>query len=240
MALQRDDRYPGRFDNATSDYPQGAFKNRTSPTAKDGSYIERDWANDWAGFFGRLMALASLAPDGTVDTAQASQYYEALRRLFTQKTGDTGAAIAPLGTTAQRPLSPLFSHFRANSDTGRLEYYDAARATWLDFAQATTGTGSLIVPAGTTAERDASPGTDKLLRFNTETGQYEGYNGSEWVPVGSGATGASGDQVFVENDQVVTADYTIPSGKNAMSTGPITINSGVTVTVSDNARWVVL
>jgi hypothetical protein len=46
--------------------------------------------------------------------------------------------------------------------------------------------------------------------------------------------------VFVENGQNVTTDYTIPGTKNAMSTGPITIDSGVTVTISSGARYVVI
>lgn len=52
--------------------------------------------------------------------------------------------------------------------------------------------------------------------------------------------GGGTDQVFVQNGQVVTTNYTIPADKNALSTGPITINSGVTVTVSTGARYVVL
>jgi hypothetical protein len=46
--------------------------------------------------------------------------------------------------------------------------------------------------------------------------------------------------VFVENDQTVTANYTIPANKNAMSTGPVEIDDGVSVTVSSGSRWVVL
>jgi hypothetical protein len=46
--------------------------------------------------------------------------------------------------------------------------------------------------------------------------------------------------VFIENDQTVTADYTIPATKNAMSTGPVEIEDGITVTVSSGSRWVVL
>jgi hypothetical protein len=38
----------------------------------------------------------------------------------------------------------------------------------------------------------------------------------------------------------MTTNYTIPSTKNAMSTGPITINSGVTLTVESGARYVVI
>jgi hypothetical protein len=61
-----------------------------------------------------------------------------------------------------------------------------------------------------------------------------------WVAVGQGATGGGGDQIFVENGQTVTTSYTIPTSKNAMTTGPITINSGITVTIPSGSRWVVL
>lgn len=60
------------------------------------------------------------------------------------------------------------------------------------------------------------------------------------VPIGGGATGGNGDDVFYENGQTVTANYTITTGKNAMSTGPITINSGITVTVPSGSVWVIL
>ena len=84
------------------------------------------------------------------------------------------------------------------------------------------GTGSLVVPSGTTVQR---AGTG--IRYNTTFGQYEGYdtNTSQWSSIGGGATGSAGNQVFYENDQVVTANYTIPTDKNANSTGPITIDA---------------
>ncbi len=49
--------------------------------------------------------------------------------------------------------------------------------------------------------------------------------------------GGSADQVFFENDTNVTADYTIRTGKNAMSAGPITIDSGKTVTIPSGSVW---
>jgi hypothetical protein len=61
-----------------------------------------------------------------------------------------------------------------------------------------------------------------------------------WKAVGGGATGGGADEIFVENGQNVTVNYTIPSTRNAMSTGPITVDSGVTVTVSSGSRWVVI
>jgi hypothetical protein len=53
-------------------------------------------------------------------------------------------------------------------------------------------------------------------------------------------TGGGTDKIFYENDQTITVDYTITSGKNAMSAGPITIASGVTVTVPSGSTWTIV
>jgi hypothetical protein len=45
---------------------------------------------------------------------------------------------------------------------------------------------------------------------------------------------------IVENDTVISANHTIPSGKNAFSAGPITIADNVTVTVGANSEWTVV
>lgn len=91
MALDRSNRYPGRFKNPTPEQPQGAFKNRTSPTAEDGSYFEADWANDMGGFFGAILSNAGVSPNGSVDTASSSQVYDALKTLFPLAAGFTGS-----------------------------------------------------------------------------------------------------------------------------------------------------
>jgi hypothetical protein len=56
----------------------------------------------------------------------------------------------------------------------------------------------------------------------------------------NGATGGGTDRVFYENDQTVNTNYTIATNKNAMSAGPITVASGVTVTVPDGSTWTVV
>lgn len=101
------------------------------------------------------------------------------------------------------------------------------------------GTGFLLVSKGTTAQRPLVP-VEGQIRYNTDTDQFEGYANGAWGQLGGGATGGGGDTVFVENSRVVTTNYTIPVGKSAESVGPITINSGITVTVSSGERWVVL
>ena len=101
----------------------------------------------------------------------------------------------------------------------------------------TADTGSAILPAGTTGQRDVTP-TAGYIRYNTSTNSFEGY-GASWMPVGGGATGGGNDAIFVENDLVVTTNYTIPATKNAHTVGPISINSGISVTVSSGSRWLV-
>lgn len=105
-----------------------------------------------------------------------------------------------------------------------------------DLAIATTG--YLGVPVGNTSQRVAN--TTGHIRFNTTLSKFEGYDGSVWGALGGGATGGGADAVFYENDQTVLNDYTITSGKNAMTAGPVTIDDGVTVTIPTGSRWVVV
>jgi len=48
------------------------------------------------------------------------------------------------------------------------------------------------------------------------------------------------NDIFYENGQTVSANYTITAGKNAMTAGPITINNGVIVTVPDGSTWTIV
>jgi len=61
-----------------------------------------------------------------------------------------------------------------------------------------------------------------------------------WAAAGAGAVGGGSDEIFWENDQIITQNYTITNGKNAGSFGPITIQSGVTVTVGSGETWTVV
>jgi hypothetical protein len=101
-----------------------------------------------------------------------------------------------------------------------------------------TATSAVLLAKGTTAQQPT--GVAGYIRFNTDTNTFEGYNGTAWSAVGGGATGGGTDQIFVQNGQTVTTDYTITTNYNAMSTGPITINSSITVTVPSGSNWVVL
>jgi len=136
-------------------------------------------------------------------------------------SGITDLAISDGGTGASNAMQAL-------ENLGLLDSEDSGGFT--------TG---LRVPSGTEAQRPVSP-DGVLIRYNSTAESFEGYTGTVWGAIGGGATGAGQDQIFYENDQNVTSSYTITSGKNAVTAGPVTIDNGVTVTVPTGSRWVVI
>jgi hypothetical protein len=64
----------------------------------------------------------------------------------------------------------------------------------------------------------------------------DGAGNLSWGLAG-GALGSGTNQIFYENDQAVTGNYSITAGKNAMTAGPVTVNSGITVTVPSGSYW---
>jgi hypothetical protein len=96
------------------------------------------------------------------------------------------------------------------------------------------GTGALKIPVGTTVQQP-TPAVG-MIRFNSTLGQYEGYNGTVWSSIG----GAQAGGAVYENKQVISSNYTMSTNYSGESVGPITINSGVTVTIPSGSRWVVL
>lgn len=102
-----------------------------------------------------------------------------------------------------------------------------------------SGTGQVKLPSGATGDRSGSP-VNGMIRYNTTTNQFEGYQSGAWGALGGGATGGGGDEVFVENGVTVTTSYTLSTNKNAESVGPITIQSGAVVTVPSDQRWLIL
>lgn len=96
-------------------------------------------------------------------------------------------------------------------------------------------TGAAILNVGTTGERpvDAEAG---MVRYNSTTTKFEGYNGA-WGALGGGATGGGADTVFFENSLIVTQNYTIPADKNAGTFGPVSVADSITVTVPSTSVW---
>jgi len=107
-----------------------------------------------------------------------------------------------------------------------------------------SSTGFLKVPVGNNAQQPGQSGAPTAaagqFRYNSDTGQFEGYTTS-WGAIGggAGATGGGTDEVFLETGQTITTTYSLTAGKNAITVSP-TINNNVEVTVPNGATLVIL
>jgi len=160
-----------------------------------------------------------------------------LTDIATALTGSLAADGQTTATGALKMGSQKVTGMAAGSVSGDAVEFAQFTAAFVN--PVFTGTGFMLIPKGTTAERPVSP-VNGEIRYNTTTSQFEGYQGGAWGQLGGGATGGGGDEVFVENGVTVTTNYTLSTGKNAESVGPITINAGITVSIPSTQRWVIL
>ncbi len=184
--------------------------------------------------------LAGIETGATADQtgAQIKTAYEAETNAFTDAqftklAGIETAADVTDGTNVTAAGALMDSEV---TNLAQVKAFDSS-----DYVAKTSATGSAVMPSGTTAQRNGSPNAGNL-RFNTTDTSFEGYDGSAWGAIGGGggASGGGSDAIFYENGQTITTSYSITASTNAMSTGPLTVNSGVSVTVPSGSRWVVL
>ena len=108
-----------------------------------------------------------------------------------------------------------------------------------------SSTGFLKIPVGTDAQQPGQSSQPAAavgqLRYNSDQNRFEGYKNTCWGEIGggAGATGGGTDQVFLETGQTITENYTLTSGKNAITVSP-TINTGKEIVVPNGATLVIL
>ena len=78
------------------------------------------------------------------------------------------------------------------------------------------------------------------LAIRTDTGVVFTKKDDGSVAEIAGGGGTVADDCIYENSQTISSNYSITSGKNAMSAGPITIASGVTVTVTSGSTYTIV
>lgn len=154
--------------------------------------------------------------NGTRDVVQGTAVrvvYGTISAGFSYAITSTNPVVGQSSVTIERFTDPDTTDLQTQIDT--------------DVVKKTSSTGSAQMPTGTTAQRDVSPGAGDM-RHNTSYGRAEEFDGTSWKGLG-GASGAGGDAIFYENGQTVTTPYTITTGTNAITAGPIDIDAEVTI-----------
>ena len=116
---------------------------------------------------------------------------------------------------------------------GTLTYEDVTNVDSIGIITARTG---VIVGSGVTLNATGVIATGVITATSFIGSGANLTNLPPSAPVG----GASTNQVFFENDNSVDVNYSVTSGKNAMSAGPIAIKSGITVTVPSGSFWTIV
>jgi hypothetical protein len=174
-------------------------------------------------------------------TATRDLIVPAIFKNYMVKNGTTGGQsirviVAGVGFTIPNGKTALV--YNDGTDiTCQFDYAgDLTVATFTSLGDGTfSGTGQVKLPAGTTAQRSGSP-VDGMLRYNTDLDSFEGYVDGIWGGIG----GAQAGGAIMTNKSAASVSYTIAAGENGLSVGPITVGSGVTITVSTNQRWLIL
>ena len=142
----------------------------------------------------------------------------------------TDAMLIPKGTTGNRPTG-VAGYLRFNTTSNEFEGYNGT--AWASVGGAAlsndTSTTSNIYPlsaAATSGTASTLYTSNAKFLYKPSTGELQA---SEMVATNG---------LFV-NATSIAASYTIATGYNAQSVGPVTIASGQSVTITSGQRWLV-
>ena len=144
----------------------------------------------------------------------------------------TGALQIPSGTTGQQPAG-VAGKIRFNTTTVQFEGYNGT-------AWSTIGGGSAISNDTSTASYEyplfaaATSGTPTTIYTSNSKYLYKPSTGDLQASQIAASNG------LVLNNATISTSYTVASGYNAMSVGPVTMGAGISVTLPSGSRWMVL
>lgn len=168
------------------------------------------------------------------DNLGAVQMLASLARTNGNFGDITSSITVAKGTTGQQPGSPTTGMLRYNTTTNQFEGYSGSSPAWNPVGGSIlsndTSTATAVYPLFANATSGAATTvytSNANYLYTPSTGELK----AKYVNATSGV---------VINSTTVDTSYTIASGSNGFSVGPMTVASGVSLTVSSGQRWVVI
>ena len=116
---------------------------------------------------------------------------------------------------------------------------DTKTGTTITVAAGKTLAGTDII--GQTQIANDAVGVAELSATGTASGTTYLRGDNAWSTVPAGAPkGGGSDKIFFVNGPTVTTDYTVTANDNAMSAGPVSVDSGINVTLTGTSEWVIV
>ena len=191
-----------------------------------------------------VFGLRMTAADGDTFVAKVSGPGSATDSALAAFDGTTGKLIKQAATvtiaqggTGQTTANAAFNALAPSqaSNTGKYLTTNGTDSSW-----ATVVSGATISNDTSTATNlfpifsDATSGTPTTVYTSNAKLLYKPSTGELQASAVIASNG------LILNSATVAADYTVPTGSNALSSGPVAINSGITVTVSSGSIWTVV
>ena len=177
---------------------------------------------------GNITVTGDLTVEGTTNSQTSTD--TTVTGILTATSINVGSTAAGIGVTLNQGGGVYSGIITATTFIGNVTGNVTGNATGLSGTPNVsvgnlTGTSAVVGSAVTVNSTgvDAGAGIVTATKFSGNTAQ-----------------GGGNDSVFQMNGMTVTQDFEFPDGQSAMSVGPITINSGVEVTVPDGQNWVIL
>jgi len=170
---------------------------------------------------------------------------------ITNTAPDQVVSLTGSGTTTVTGSYPSFNIASADQYVGTVTSVSATTDTiGTDVSVAvtnatTTPAIAISIPTASASARGVLTSSD-WSTFNAKQAalvsgtNIKTINGSSILGSGNLEIGAAAGGVINTNTTQISADYTFPAGTNGFTVGPVTIASGVSVTVTSGQRWVVL
>ena len=185
-----------------------------------------------SGVVTNLTGTASININGTVGATTANTgAFTSITASADSSFNSTGAVKLSTGTTAERPTGAA-GKLRFNTSTSEFEGHNGT--AWSSVGGSSisndTSTSTNLYPlfaASTSGTATSVYTSNAQYLFKPSTGEL-----SVKAPRASNG--------IVVNSATISSDYTIATGDNGMSAGPVSVNSGTTVTVSSGSVWTVV